>query len=226
MGQTNQCKQWVLRSTYLLIAVLHSLCATADAQGTGVTGIDASQESSANEQAATKLSAADIYKELERLLTIQSIKMQQPNARGWAMDADSRKAVSFAMVLDQRHKAGEPDAAFYYALYNSRICSRFQSIDSSISAQMAKDCWKTTLEGFKVASNAQMPAATANVAKIYQQGLGVTPSKLVAAEWFLKAAEQYTKAGSRDEALTSLESALTLAPDHPAALRLKQAMLK
>jgi hypothetical protein len=52
------------------------------------------------------------------------------------------------------------------------------------------------------------------------------PSKLVAAEWFVKAADQYNKDGSRDEALASVEAALNSVPDHPAALKLRSAMLK
>lgn len=61
---------------------------------------------------------------------------------------------------------------------------------------------------------------------MYEAGLGVSPSKLVATEWFVKAADQYNKEGARDEALSALESALAHSPDHPAALRLKRDMIK
>jgi hypothetical protein len=42
----------------------------------------------------------------------------------------------------------------------------------------------------------------------------------------VKAANQYNKQNDRDDALTAVESALNLVPDHPAALRLRKAMLK
>jgi hypothetical protein len=54
----------------------------------------------------------------------------------------------------------------------------------------------------------------------------VTSSKLVASEWYVKSADQYIKQKARDEALTAVESALNLVPDHPAALRLRKVMLK
>ena len=82
------------------------------------------------------------------------------------------------------------------------------------------------MPAFKRASDAQIAAATFNIARLYQNGFGVTQSKLVAAEWFVKSADQYNKEKARDEALTALESALNLAPDLPAALRLRKAMLK
>ena len=82
------------------------------------------------------------------------------------------------------------------------------------------------MPAFKRASDAKIADATFNIAKLYESGFGVSPSKLAAAEWYVKSADQYNKDKSREEALTSLERALDLVPDHPAALRLRKAMLK
>jgi TPR repeat protein len=153
--------------------------------------------------------------------------LKNQNAKNiFAMDDDTYKAAGYAAALESRRKTDEPAAAFFYGVYNTRICNGLQSVDKGQLSDGVKKCWLDSLASFKVASNAQIAAASFNIAKMYEGGSGVMPSKLVAADWYVKAADQYNREGARDEALTSVEAALNSVPDFPAALRLKQAMLK
>ena len=174
---------------------------------------------------AAKLSSAEIFKELERQRNILALKSQ---AKGFSllMDDDSFKSSGYAAALEDRQKNKEPSGAFYFGVYNWRLCSVMQGVDKGQLGDTVKDCWLQSLESFKLASSAQIPAASLNIARLYENGWGVAPSKLVAAEWYVKAANQYNGEGSRDEALSSVEAALNLVPDHPAALKLRSAMLK
>jgi TPR repeat protein len=142
------------------------------------------------------------------------------------MDEDSYKAGGYAVALEERRKDKEPSGAFYFGVYNWRICGGMQSVDKGQLGDAVKNCWLESFESFKLASTTGIPAASFNIARMYENGWGVMPSKLVAAEWFVKAADQYNKDGSRDEALASVEAALNSVPDHPAALKLRSAMLK
>jgi TPR repeat protein len=130
------------------------------------------------------------------------------------------------MELERRCKENEPEAAFFYGIYNWRICGGIESANNSQFDNVLKNCWLESLESLKVASNAKIAEASFNIGRVYEKGWGVLPSKLVAADWYVKAAQQFNETGSRDEALTSIESALNAVHDHPAALRLKNVLLK
>jgi len=129
--------------------------------------------------------------------------------------------------LSSRRDKGEVAASFYLGVRGWKWCQALQKRDTGQFANKeAADCWSRILDSFKVASAAQVPAATFNIARMYEHGFGVIASKYAAADWYFKSANQYKKAGSRDQALTSLKAALTVVPDHPAALRLRKVMLK
>lgn len=139
---------------------------------------------------------------------------------------DDMRAISYSTVLKERSDSGDPVASFYFGARQWNMCLQMEKQQSDIWAKQAKECWQEVLPAFKRASDAQIGDASFNIGKLYENGFGVMPSKLVAAEWYVKSANQYNKKKDRDEALTSVERALYLVPDHPAALRLKKLMLK
>jgi TPR repeat protein len=174
---------------------------------------------------AEKLNPAQIFAELERQRENMSLRM----AAGKSvldMDEDTYKGAAYASVLERRRKAGEASAAFYFGVYNSWICESLQRSGNAQLSRAIQLCWSESMDSFKLASVGGLASASVNLGKMYRGGLGVAPSKLVASEWFVKAAEQYHKNNLRDDALASVESALEATPDHPAALRLRKAWLK
>jgi len=48
----------------------------------------------------------------------------------------------------------------------------------------------------------------------------------IAADWYIKAGNQLRENGDRDAALRAMEKALNLVPDHPQAMRLREALLR
>jgi hypothetical protein len=175
---------------------------------------------------AEKISSVEVYKELERLDTARASRIAR-NPDSWIFGTDEdQRDYGFSAVLNRRRDNGEVAASFYFGIRNWKYCQALRSLYKDQMANRAADCWSKSLESFRVASAGQVPEAAFNIARMYENGFGVIASKYVAADWYVKSAEQYNKADSRDEALTSLEAALAAVPDHPAALRLRKIMLK
>lgn len=178
------------------------------------------------------LRTADLYKELGRLDAAQkfrialAIKPEEVMAAAFHLTDDDMRSISYATVLRKRGEGGDPYASFFYAVRQWDFCLQLQRQTGDGSAKQAKECWQNVMPAFKRAADAQIADAAFNIARLYENGFGVPPSKLVAAEWYVKSAEKYNMEKSRDEALTAVESALNLVADHPAALRLRKAMLK
>lgn len=201
-----------------------------DANGPEALAAKAKQEG--YERDGRALSTYDLYKEMVRLDTIKKsrsnalTKPEEILAEVFRFTDDDARKLEYWSVLRKRSDGGDTGASYYYAIYQWDYCLRMQQSNNEFLVKDAKECWQGVMSAFKRASDAQISSATFNIAKIYQNGLGVTPSKFVAADWYVKSADQYNKEKSRDEALTALESALNIVPDHPGALRLKKAMLK
>lgn len=178
------------------------------------------------------LRTADLYEELVRLDAAKKLRIALVNkpeelmAAAFNMTDDDMRAISYATVLQKRGEGGDPYASFFYAARQWDFCLQLQRQTGDDWAKRAKECWQGVMPAFKRASNAQIADAAFNIARLYENGFGVTPSKLAAADWYVKAAEQYNREKSRDETLTAVESALNLVADHPAALRLRKALLK
>lgn len=178
------------------------------------------------------LRTTDLYRELERLDAAKKSRLAlltQPNeilSAVFQIADDDMRAISYASVLQKRGESGDPYASFFYGVRQWDFCLQLQRQQGDGWTKQAKECWQGVLPAFKRASDAQIADASFNIGKLYENGFGVLPSKLVAAEWYVKSAEQYNKAKSRDEALTAVEKAVDLVPDHPAALRLRKSMLK
>ena len=201
-----------------------------DPNSPGALAAKAERES--YERDGQALRTYDLYTELVRLDAAEksrramATKPEDVWANMFTYTDDARRASAYQTVLQKRGENGDPYASFYYAVNQWDLCARFQQQGGDDWTKVAKECWQGVMPAFKRASDAQIGAATFNIARLYQNGFGVTQSKLVAADWFVKSADQYNKEKARDEALTALELALNLAPDLPAALRLRKAMLK
>lgn len=174
------------------------------------------------------LQTKDLFTELERLHAEKKSRMalltkpEELLSAVFTTTDDDMRSISYATVLQKRSESGDPYASFFYGVHQWDFCLQLQRQQSDISAK----CWQEVLPAFKRASDAQIADASFNIGKLYENGFGVLSSKLVAAEWYVKSAGQYNKAKSRDEALTAVERAVDLVPDHPAALRLRKSMLK
>jgi TPR repeat protein len=144
----------------------------------------------------------------------------------WSWTDEDRRADGFSAALSSRRENGEVAASFYFGIRSWKQCRGLEQLFKGQTVPEVADCWAKSLDSLKLASAAQVPAATFNIARMYENGFGVIASKYVAADWYVKSAEQYKNRGSRDEALTSLEAALAAVQDHPAALRLRKIMLR
>ena len=184
------------------------------------------------DQEGKALRTADLYQELTRLDAAKKSRLALANkpeeilASVFKMTDDDMRAISYASVLQKRGEAGDPYASFFYAVRQWDLCLQLQRQTGESWANQAKECWQGLMPALKRAADAKIADASFNIARLYENGFGVTPSKLAAADWYVKAADQYNRNKSRDEALTAVESALNLVADHPAALRLRKAMLK
>ena len=185
------------------------------------------------EQAAAGLSTFDLFKELQRLDASREAKtaLQKPedalkNMWSFGVSDDDKKSISFSTALGKRSDTGEVAASFYNSVYQWQYCNMWMRQNTSQADKLAIECWQKVMAGFKRASEASIGDASSNIARMYANGFGVTTSKFVAAEWYVRAADQYNARKDRDEALTAVEAALNLVPDHPAALRLRKAMVK
>jgi TPR repeat protein len=188
---------------------------------------------------ALALSTHDLNKELDRLDAVnKSAKAKElvslkPEERlfvaafGLTWTDDDSRASTYNLVLKKRGEDGDPYASLYWAVREwSSICLMWQKQTDTNYTKLQTECWQSLVPMFKKASDAGIPSASFNIATLYKFGYGVTPSKLVAADWYIRATEQSIKLNDRHAALTALEGALDLVPDHPAALRLRKVMLK
>lgn len=224
------------RSLFIVMMIITSLAAAQSALPTYDPNSPAALEAKAKyadyDRAGQELRTPDLSRELERLDAARKSRMalltdpMDRFAATFKMTDDDMRAISYAAVLQKRSDGGDPYASFFNGVRQWDFCSQLQQQQGGTWAKQARECWQLILPLFKRASDAQIADASFNIAKLYENGFGVSSSKLVAAEWYVKSAEQYNKAKFRDEALTAVERAVDLVPDHPAALRLRKSMLK
>jgi tetratricopeptide (TPR) repeat protein len=172
---------------------------------------------------AMQLEPQSLYNELERLRKVMSLKNQ--GQVKWDMtDEDTLRAGAYVTALEAKKKSNDPRAADLWARYNSRICAVYASQPSLNSS--AKDCWNEILESFKTAGAAGIARSLFSVGYIYENGLGVSKSNYLAADWYIKAADANLATGQREDALEALEGLVRVTPDHPAVNRLKAILLR
>jgi TPR repeat protein len=172
---------------------------------------------------ALKLDSLTVYEEVERLRTILAMK-KRTSPFPDLTDADALKASGYIGALEARRDAKEPQGSYLWAHWNARICSGFES--NAALSDAAKMCWVKTFEGFQTASEGGIARASFSIGRLYENGWGVSRSKFVAADWYVKAAERYLLQDSREGALESVEAALNVVPDLPAAQRIRSQLHK
>lgn len=166
----------------------------------------------------------ELYQEIEQSKELVRIKNNnKPSLFPDISDSDVQKSAAYLMVLEERSKGDDPYASYYYGLHLIQICMAFGKQEGFGSTE-AKVC-NDAMERMKVAANSNDPRAMRAIGIMYKEGLGVTKSKYVAADWFYKSAKQYHYEKSREGALSSLEDALSLVPDHPGALKFRKELL-
>ncbi|WP_316674915.1 hypothetical protein [uncultured Tolumonas sp.] len=214
-----------MKARSLLASVLIGLTCNVSAQGLPPTQLaeTATARMEHYKQEALKLAAPQVFDEIERLRTIIALK-NRGSAIPDLTDDDTLKAGGYASALEAKRNAKEPYGAYYWGRHNSRICSVLETNKSTGDA--GQRCWVETFESFKIASDGGIPRSSFNIGLMYENGWGVNKSKYIAAEWYIKAAEKYMIDGFREGALEAMEAALRVAPEHPAALRLKARLLK
>lgn len=176
------------------------------------------------EAQASALTSFAILESLQLQDRLQSLKPFDIS-KLFEMDENFYKSVGYTKVLQKRKDDKDPLGAFFYGAYKWDFCARTERA-SIAQPQDVKKCWLEVFDSFKIASDAKVADASMNIAKLYERGRGVTISKFAAADWYVKAADQYNAQKERDDALAAVEAALNAVPDHPAALRRKKAMLK
>lgn len=208
------------------ILLIISASALADDTEAKAAAQNALNEMKMYQEEAKKLDASSVFSEMEKLREAISLK-QKLKKTLFFIDADTNKVAGYFMNLKERREANDPYGAYYYGLYNLRICGGFKAgnTNGELSESVNK-CFLDSLESFKTASAGQVPEASFNIGRMYEKSWGVSASKLVSADWFIKAAKQFNDGKSREGALASVEAALNLVPDHPEALRFRMALIK
>lgn len=169
-------------------------------------------------------SSHDLFQEIEKSKEVIRIKnANKPSTFLDLTDADVQMSTAFLMVLDERSKRNESDASFYYGLHLIQLCMVLgqQGTAGSTEGSVCDDAMKR----MKVAASSNDPRAMRAIGMMYKDGLGVQKSKYVAADWLYKSARQYNDEKTRESALSALEDAIILVPDHPGALKLRKSLL-
>jgi len=202
------------------VIFLYSASALADNEGNSKRNNSTSNEIESFKNEALRKRSQDIFNTIESEALYSSGNSMLSNG-----GPNYNKIAGYALALEEKSEAKDPEAAFYFAIYNGKICRALQKMDKGQPSEGTRKCWSKSLENFKIASKANSPAASYNIAKMYEEGYGVLASKLAAAEWYTKAANQFMKSNSREDALASIEAALNAQPDFPSALRLRKILL-
>lgn len=133
------------------------------------------------------------------------------------------------MQLKKMALGGNADAAFYWGLYNFNrgvefhATARRQTDPKQIAffQSAADDHFADAMTGLRISSKAGYGDSSYNIAQMYQNGLGVSQTKLAAAEWYAKAGAQYLRQGLREVSLSALERAEAIDPKIPDVVALR-----
>lgn len=178
---------------------------------------------------ASQFAAHKIFDEIERIITIQKLKMELGKSMWELMlTEDAAKYSGYASALEDKKEKFDVDGSYYWGLYNLKICSGLSSGPDNKGTQktIVDKCLLKSLKSFTVASDGGDEASSHSIGSMYENGYGVESSKLIAADWYLKAARQAHKNENRALALRAIESALRVFPNNPEALRLKDNFFK
>lgn len=173
-------------------------------------------------QAFDKRDSYQIGQEYKNHREMMMLK-RKPNASLFDADIDDvAKGVALVNLLEERKEKGDAEATYQYAVTQLSICERMLSPRSSFTP---KTC-EVVEENLRKVAKQNDQRAMIILGSMYEQGVWFEKSNFVAAEWFLKAAQQYEKSQDREKMLTYLEKASILSPDSPAVQAYKNKVLK
>jgi len=178
---------------------------------------------------ASLLPAQKIFDEIERIRTILKLRMELGKSMfELGLTEDGAKGSGYALALEDKKEKFDVDGSYYWGLYNLKICGGLSSIPDTNGTQKTyvDQCLLKSLKSFSVASDGGDAASSHSIGSMYENGYGVDSSKLIAADWFLKAARQALKNENRALTLRAIESTLRVFPNNPEALRLKDNLFK
>jgi hypothetical protein len=137
---------------------------------------------------------------------------------------------SYMQELITRAKAKQPSAMYNFGWYRFQICSTLKKQNTDVSnapmCAQALDDIKAVAENIKISTLFIAPDSMSMLGEMYRDGIGTKPSRFLAADWFVKAAKQKSTNGDREGAIRSLEDAVNIVPDLPAAIELRATLLK
>ena len=178
---------------------------------------------------ASQLPAHKIFDEIEKINTILKLRMELGKSMFELMfTEDGAKGAGYASALEDKKEKFEVDGSYYWGLYNLKICGGLSSGQDTKGTQKnyVDQCLLKSLKSFTVASDGGDEASSHSIGSMYENGYGVKSSKLIAADWYLKAARQAHNNENRALALRAIESALRVFPNNPEALRLRDNFFK
>ena len=160
---------------------------------------------------------------------IIAIDKKNDASGGFASIVTFSQTYDLAMQLKKMALGGNADAALYWGLYNFNrgvefhATARRQTDPKQIAffQSAADDHFADALTGLRISSKAGYGDSSYNIAQMYQNGLGVSQTKLAAAEWYAKAGSQYLRQGLREVSLSALERAEAIDPKIPEVVALR-----
>lgn len=123
-----------------------------------------------------------------------------------------------------RADAGRADAMFARAFYQFQVIKHSGVKDAKCSYVLDEAKKVATNEKIKILWDAT--AAMDLVGEMYETGICAQKSKYIAVDWYIRAGNQLRENEDRDAALRAMEKALNLVPDHPQAMKLREALLR
>lgn len=172
---------------------------------------------------AMTLAPFEVDREIQRQMELYRSLPGGNGALANLMAPELVRATAFTMALEQRAAGGDAQAAFFAGM---RRFDRCQGMKRAGLVDSTRQCHAEVMQFFQQAHRGGVAAATFNIGTMYENGEGVVASKLAASDWYFQAAQRHRAAGDRSQSLTAFEAALSAAPDHGPAKRLRAELLK
>lgn len=137
------------------------------------------------------------------------------------LGGDTTERDGLVEKLKVQYATGDLTAAFYWGYLNWNDGGKISDTSKKWMQDYQIGKYKEAYAGFLHASEGGVGEGSWNIAVMYEQGNGLTRSKLAAAEWYAKAGRQHLKNGDRERALAALERIEEIDAKHPDAVKLR-----